>query len=104
MFLYFVLPFIGIRDNCLQDGKSLPNGPVVISPDGLFPSLYREGEVRYSLHLLFTQLPTLISIFPSSSLQEYMHPLLKSEINVVRFPSNKKSPSRIQNRLFGGKC
>lgn len=27
----------------LQDGKALPNGPVVISPDGLFPSLYREG-------------------------------------------------------------
>ncbi|KAK6146958.1 hypothetical protein DH2020_017870 [Rehmannia glutinosa] len=30
--------------NLKQDGKSLPNGPVVISPDGLFPSLYREGE------------------------------------------------------------
>lgn len=28
----------------LQDGKTLPNGPVVISPDGLFPSLFREGE------------------------------------------------------------
>ena len=28
-----------------QDGNTLPNGPVVISPDGLFPSLYREGEV-----------------------------------------------------------
>jgi len=28
---------------CVQDGKTLPNGPVVISPDGLFPSLYREG-------------------------------------------------------------
>lgn len=27
-----------------QDGKALPDGPVVISPDGLFPSLYREGE------------------------------------------------------------
>jgi len=27
----------------VQDGKTLPNGPVVISPDGLFPSLYREG-------------------------------------------------------------
>uniref|UniRef100_A0A6N2LD56 phosphatidate phosphatase n=1 Tax=Salix viminalis TaxID=40686 RepID=A0A6N2LD56_SALVM len=31
--------------NVKQDGKTLPNGPVVISPDGLFPSLYREGEV-----------------------------------------------------------
>jgi hypothetical protein len=28
----------------IQDGKALPDGPVVISPDGLFPSLYREGE------------------------------------------------------------
>jgi len=28
----------------LQDGKTLPKGPVVISPDGLFPSLYREGQ------------------------------------------------------------
>ena len=28
----------------LQDGKALPDGPVVISPDGLFPSLYREGK------------------------------------------------------------
>ncbi|CAJ1896234.1 unnamed protein product [Sphenostylis stenocarpa] len=28
--------------NLKQDGKNLPNGPVVISPDGLFPSLYRE--------------------------------------------------------------
>lgn len=29
----------------LQDGKALPNGPIVISPDGLFPSLFREGEI-----------------------------------------------------------
>lgn len=28
----------------LQDGKALPEGPVVISPDGLFPSLFREGH------------------------------------------------------------
>jgi len=28
-----------------QDGKVLPDGPVVISPDGLFPSLYREGNI-----------------------------------------------------------
>lgn len=25
-----------------QDGFLLPQGPVIISPDGLFPSLYRE--------------------------------------------------------------
>ncbi|EFH42300.1 hypothetical protein ARALYDRAFT_918571 [Arabidopsis lyrata subsp. lyrata] len=30
-------------NNLKQDGKALPNGPVVISPDGLFPALYREG-------------------------------------------------------------
>ncbi|XP_062157953.1 phosphatidate phosphatase PAH2 isoform X4 [Alnus glutinosa] len=30
--------------NLKQDGKALPDGPVVISPDGLFPSLYREGN------------------------------------------------------------
>ncbi|KAH0928583.1 hypothetical protein HID58_014310 [Brassica napus] len=29
-------------NNLKQDGKALPNGPVVISPDGLFPALYRE--------------------------------------------------------------
>lgn len=32
----------------LQDGKALPSGPIVISPDGLFPSLFREGEIFYS--------------------------------------------------------
>ncbi|XP_019053619.1 PREDICTED: phosphatidate phosphatase PAH1-like isoform X3 [Nelumbo nucifera] len=32
--------------NLKQDGKALPNGPVVISPDGLFPSLYREGHTK----------------------------------------------------------
>lgn len=31
----------------VQDGKALPDGPVVISPDGLFPSLYREGNWWY---------------------------------------------------------
>lgn len=42
----------------LQDGKVLPEGPVVISPDGLFPSLYREGNKSYYLRflLLFTVL------------------------------------------------
>lgn len=33
----------------LKDGEALPNGPVVISPDGLFPSLYREGNVFLNL-------------------------------------------------------
>lgn len=31
----------------LQDGEALPDGPVVISPDGLFPSLYREGKIFF---------------------------------------------------------
>lgn len=31
----------------MQDGETLPAGPVVISPDGLFPSLYREGDIRH---------------------------------------------------------
>eukprot|EP01018_Ginkgo_biloba_P020684 Gb_09923 [translate_table: standard] len=34
--------------NLKQDGKALPDGPVVISPDGLFPSLYREGDTKGS--------------------------------------------------------
>jgi hypothetical protein len=33
--------------NVKQDGETLPNGPVVISPDGLFPSLYREGLLTF---------------------------------------------------------
>ncbi|GJY28971.1 phosphatidate phosphatase PAH2-like protein [Tanacetum coccineum] len=34
--------------NLKQDGKTLPEGPVVISPDGLFPSLFREGKLVVS--------------------------------------------------------
>ncbi|KAF9622514.1 hypothetical protein IFM89_031918 [Coptis chinensis] len=37
--------------NLKQDGKALPDGPVVISPDGLFPSLFREGKfIRRAPH------------------------------------------------------
>ncbi|KAJ6968472.1 hypothetical protein NC653_036446 [Populus alba x Populus x berolinensis] len=50
--------------NVKQDGKTLPNGPVVISPDGLFPSLYREGKVFLkiirSMELLGLQINFLI--------------------------------------------
>lgn len=35
--------------NFMQDGKGLPDGPVVISPDGIFPSLFREGGSNYVL-------------------------------------------------------
>lgn len=38
----------------LQDGIALPDGPVVISPDGLFPSLFREGN-----WLIFSSLETV---------------------------------------------
>jgi len=37
----------------LQDGKTLPTGPVVISPNGLFPSLFREG-METSFHWCWT--------------------------------------------------
>ena len=50
----------------LQDGKTLPNGPVVISPDGLFPSLYREGKVFLkiicSMELLGLQVNFMIQV------------------------------------------
>ena len=39
----------------LQDGKTLPEGPVVISPDGLFPSLFREGKLVVSPVNQFTR-------------------------------------------------
>lgn len=40
-----------------QDGKALPDGPVVISPDGLFPSLYREGKYYcYCFCIVLSQL------------------------------------------------
>eukprot|EP00850_Spirogloea_muscicola_P005227 SM000023S07683 [mRNA] locus=s23:790865:797763:- [translate_table: standard] len=37
--------------NLKQDGMGLPEGPVVISPDGLFPSLYREDQLMKILVL-----------------------------------------------------
>ena len=40
--LHPLIPFV-----MMQDGKLLPDGPVVISPDGLFPSLYREGNLVF---------------------------------------------------------
>ncbi|KAL8128126.1 hypothetical protein AgCh_014908 [Apium graveolens] len=38
--------------NLKQNGKGLPDGPVVISPDGLFPSLFREGGSDYVLKFI----------------------------------------------------
>ncbi|XP_021749493.1 phosphatidate phosphatase PAH1-like isoform X2 [Chenopodium quinoa] len=43
--------------NLKQDGKTLPNGPVVISPNGLFPSLFRE-VIRRAPHEFNNQINT----------------------------------------------
>ncbi|GAY39501.1 hypothetical protein CUMW_044790 [Citrus unshiu] len=40
-----------------QDGKALPDGPVVISPDGLFPSLFREDVLGIVAFLLILPNP-----------------------------------------------
>lgn len=52
-----------IMFKCGQDGKSLPSGPVVISPDGLFPSLYREGDIIFlesSLRILLCTIKQIL--------------------------------------------
>ncbi|KAB5553021.1 hypothetical protein DKX38_010332 [Salix brachista] len=50
---------------CLQDGKTLPNGPVVISPDGLFPSLYREVIRRAPHEFKIACLEDIKRLFPT---------------------------------------
>lgn len=51
--------------NLKQDGKVLPEGPVVISPDGLFPSLYREVIRRVPHEFKIACLESIKSLFPS---------------------------------------
>ncbi|XP_073150837.1 phosphatidate phosphatase PAH1 isoform X2 [Henckelia pumila] len=51
--------------NLKQDGKSLPNGPVVISPDGLFPSLFREVIRRAPHEFKIACLEDIKALFPS---------------------------------------
>uniref|UniRef100_A0A1D1XDE8 phosphatidate phosphatase n=1 Tax=Anthurium amnicola TaxID=1678845 RepID=A0A1D1XDE8_9ARAE len=51
--------------NLKQDGKTLPNGPVVISPDGLFPSLYREVIRRAPHEFKIACLKDIRALFPS---------------------------------------
>ncbi|XP_022859166.1 phosphatidate phosphatase PAH1-like [Olea europaea var. sylvestris] len=51
--------------NLKQDGKSLPNGPVVISPDGLFPSLYREVVRRAPHEFKIACLEDIKALFPA---------------------------------------
>ncbi|XP_027332756.1 phosphatidate phosphatase PAH2 isoform X2 [Abrus precatorius] len=50
--------------NLKQDGKVLPDGPVVISPDGLFPSLYREVIRRAPHEFKIGCLEDIRALFP----------------------------------------
>nr|GMD65400.1 phosphatidate phosphatase PAH1-like isoform X1 [Ipomoea batatas] len=50
--------------NLKQDGKTLPIGPVVISPDGLFPSLYREVIRRAPHEFKIACLEDIKALFP----------------------------------------
>ncbi|XP_031404307.1 phosphatidate phosphatase PAH2-like isoform X2 [Punica granatum] len=50
--------------NLKQDGKGLPDGPVVISPDGLFPSLYREVIRRAPHEFKIACLEEIKALFP----------------------------------------
>ncbi|CAI9783222.1 unnamed protein product [Fraxinus pennsylvanica] len=50
--------------NLKQDGKSLPTGPVVISPDGLVPSLYREVIRRAPHEFKIACLEGIKALFP----------------------------------------
>lgn len=51
--------------NIKQDGKALPDGPVVISPDGLFPSLYREVVRRAPHEFKIGCLEDIKALFPA---------------------------------------
>ncbi|KAE9600040.1 hypothetical protein Lal_00046005 [Lupinus albus] len=51
--------------NLNQDGKVLPDGPVVISPDGVFPSLYREVIRRAPHEFKIACLEDIRALFPS---------------------------------------
>ncbi|KAM1798514.1 hypothetical protein ACFX12_032575 [Malus domestica] len=51
--------------NLKQDGKALPNGPVVISPDGLFPSLFREVVRRAPHEFKIACLEDIKKLFPA---------------------------------------
>ncbi|KAI4366424.1 hypothetical protein MLD38_022305 [Melastoma candidum] len=51
--------------NLNQNGKVLPDGPIVISPDGLFPSLYREVIIRRPHEFKIGCLEEIKSLFPS---------------------------------------
>ncbi|XP_042513805.1 uncharacterized protein LOC122088566 isoform X2 [Macadamia integrifolia] len=50
--------------NLRQDGKALPDGPVVISPDGLFPSIFREVIRRAPHEFKIACLEDIKALFP----------------------------------------
>ncbi|EOA29859.1 hypothetical protein CARUB_v10012953mg [Capsella rubella] len=52
-------------NNLKQDGKALPTGPVVISPDGLFPALYREVIRRAPHEFKIACLEDIRKLFPA---------------------------------------
>ncbi|KAK9822450.1 hypothetical protein WJX81_001736 [Elliptochloris bilobata] len=47
-----------------QNGETLPDGPVIISPDGLFPSLYRELVLRRPHEFKIRCLEDIRALFP----------------------------------------
>ncbi|XP_002990937.2 phosphatidate phosphatase PAH2 [Selaginella moellendorffii] len=47
-----------------QNGVKLPDGPIVISPDGIFPSLYREVVRRLPQEFKIACLQEIRSLFP----------------------------------------
>ncbi|CAF2150390.1 unnamed protein product [Brassica rapa] len=51
-------------NNLKQDRKALPNGPVVISPDGLFPALYRKVIRRAPHEFKIACLEDIKKLFP----------------------------------------
>ncbi|XP_059072454.1 phosphatidate phosphatase PAH2 isoform X2 [Cryptomeria japonica] len=53
--------------NLKQEGETLPDGPIVISPDGLFPSLYREVIRRTPHEFKIACLKDIKALFPSDS-------------------------------------
>ncbi|RAL47274.1 hypothetical protein DM860_013239 [Cuscuta australis] len=53
--------------NLMQDGKGLPEGPVIISPDGLFPSLFREVVRRAPHEFKIACLEDIKALFPSDT-------------------------------------
>ncbi|GER35921.1 phosphatidate phosphatase LPIN3 [Striga asiatica] len=53
--------------NIKQDGKALPDGPVVISPDGLFPSLFREVVRRAPHEFKIACLEDIKALFPADT-------------------------------------